>query len=87
MLEAAIEYQVLAYRIRHRPQISHRVAAQERLSKVPELAGDDEFLERMRYRDGLSILRAANTVLTLLVEEPIDIEVEAGHVITEHQQE
>src|SRR5438105_2669739 len=54
---------------------------------MPQFAGDDEFLKRMRYGDGLPVLRTSDAGIALLVEEAIDVEVKSGHLIAEHQEE
>ncbi len=47
MIEPAIDHQITPQGIGERPKVTHRIRIEIRLRKMPDLAGDGEFLQRV----------------------------------------
>src|SRR6185312_641474 len=85
-VEAGVYDEVGTRRVRERPEVSGAVGAGERLSKVPELAGEGVAPEAVRDGEGLAELRAADAVAGLLGDDAVDVEVQPGEVIAEEDE-
>ena len=86
VIEPTVYDQILAQRIRHRPEIPYRVAALEWLREMPDLAGNRELSQRVRDGKCLPQLRSMDLALNLLGNYRVGIHVKSVKIVTQENQ-
>ena len=81
MVEPTVDHQIPPKWIRYRPKITDSIGSEKRLREVPELAGDREFLERVRDGERLTELRPPYTTFGLFGHDRIRVVVKARNVL------
>jgi hypothetical protein len=85
MIEPSVDYQVLAHRIRNRPEIPNCVAVLEWLREMPHFTGNCELSKRVRDGERLPELCSTHAILSLFGNYSVHIDVKPVDVVTQKE--
>ena len=86
MVESCVQDQIGADRVGQRPQVPDCVGMQMRLREVPDFSRQREFLQRVRDRKRLPVLRPPDNALHLFVEDSVCVKMKADEVAADENQ-
>src|ERR1700674_4493284 len=86
VVESCVQNEIGTNRVGQRPQVPDCVAVQKRLREVPDFSRQREFLQPMRDRKRLPVLRPPDDSLHLLVEDSVCVKMKAEEVAAHKNQ-